>query len=109
MTSGGEIISTVEFENVIFQHPVVLEFELVPIRDDKRGALRKAFVVPKEGRQPKAEGIIEFCKQKPVRSKAPNVVGFCDLPITAKGKTRKFKLSEKSGRAAIARRTDPSV
>jgi fatty-acyl-CoA synthase len=93
--SGGENISTVEIENVIFRHPEVLEVAVVPIPDEKWGEVPKAFVVPKNGYQPSADSIIAFCKENLARFKAPKVVEFAELPKTATGKIQKFKLREK--------------
>jgi fatty-acyl-CoA synthase len=93
--SGGENISTVEIENVIFRHPQVLEAAVVPIPDEKWGEVPKAFVVPKNGSRPSAESIISFCKENLARFKAPKVVEFSELPKTATGKIQKFKLRER--------------
>ncbi len=93
--SGGENISTVEIENVIFRHPDVLEVAVIPVPDEKWGEVPKAFVVPKEGTQPTEQSIIEFCKQNLARFKAPKLVEFTTLPKTATGKIQKFKLREK--------------
>jgi fatty-acyl-CoA synthase len=93
--SGGENISTVEVENVIYRHPDVLEVAVIAIPDEKWGEVPKAFVVPKEGTNPTAEDIINFCKENLARFKAPKVVEFGALPKTATGKIQKFKLREK--------------
>jgi fatty-acyl-CoA synthase len=93
--SGGENISTVEIENVIFRHPDVLEVAVIPIPDEKWGEVPKAFVVPKIGAHPTAESIIAFCKENLARFKAPKVVEFSELPKTATGKIQKFKLRER--------------
>lgn len=93
--SGGENISTVEIENVIFRHSDVLEVTVVPVPDEKWGEVPKAFVVPKEGRQPTEQSIIDFCKENLARFKAPKSVEFSQLPKTATGKIQKFKLREK--------------
>jgi acyl-CoA synthetase (AMP-forming)/AMP-acid ligase II len=93
--SGGENISTVEIENVIYQHPDVLEVAVIPIPDEKWGEVPKAFVVQKQGCQAAGEDIIEFCKQNLARFKAPKVVEFGELPKTATGKIQKYKLREK--------------
>ena len=93
--SGGENISTVEIENVIFQHPDVLEVAVIPVPDEKWGEVPKAFVVPKEGTRPTEQDIIDFCKQNLARFKAPKMVEFSALPKTATGKIQKFKLREK--------------
>jgi len=93
--SGGENISTVEVENVIYQHPDVMEVAVIPIPDSKWGEVVKAFVKPKEGADPSPEDIINFCKERLARFKAPKAVEFGELPKTATGKVQKFKLREK--------------
>jgi len=93
--SGGENISTVEVENVIYRHPDVLEVAVIAVPDEKWGEVAKAFVVPKEGTAPTAEEIIAFCKERMAKFKAPKYVEFGGLPKTATGKIQKFKLREK--------------
>ncbi len=93
--SGGENISSVEIENVIYRHPAVQEVAVVSSPDPKWGEVPKAFVVPKEGCTPTAEEIINFCKDNLARFKAPKQIEFCQLPKTATGKILKFKLREK--------------
>lgn len=93
--SGGENISTVEVENVIYRHPDVLEVAVIAVPDDKWGEVAKAFVVPRVGAHPKAEDIIAFCKERMAKFKAPKSVEFGELPKTATGKIQKFKLREK--------------
>jgi fatty-acyl-CoA synthase len=93
--SGGENISTVEVENVIYRHPDVLEVAVVSVPDTKWGEVPKAFVVPKPGTNPKAEDIINFCKERLAKFKAPKQVEFGELPKTATGKIQKFKLRDK--------------
>ncbi|MGO9020623.1 MAG: acyl--CoA ligase family protein [Syntrophobacteraceae bacterium] len=92
--SGGENISTVEVESVIFQHPDVLEVAVIAVPDDKWGEVPKAFVVPKTGTNPTEQEIIDHCKQNLARFKAPKSVQFGELPKTATGKIMKFKLRE---------------
>lgn len=93
--SGGENISTVEVENVIYGHPAVLEVAVVPMPDPKWGEVPKAFVKLKEGASATAEDIINYCKDNLARFKAPKAVEFGELPKTATGKVQKFKLREK--------------
>ena len=93
--SGGENISTVEVENVIYRHPDVLEVAVVAVPDEKWGEVAKAFVVAKDGTNPTAEDIIAFCKENMAKFKAPKHVEFEALPKTATGKIQKFKLREK--------------
>jgi fatty-acyl-CoA synthase len=93
--SGGENISTVEVENVIYSHPDVQEVAVIPVPDERWGEVPKAFVVPKPSAKPTAEDIINFTKENLARFKAPKYVEFSDLPKTATGKIQKFKLRDK--------------
>jgi fatty-acyl-CoA synthase len=93
--SGGENISTVEVENIIYMHPDVVEVAVVPIPDEKWGEVPKAFVVPRPGSNVTQEDIINHCKQHLARFKAPKAVEFGELPKTATGKIQKFKLRDK--------------
>lgn len=93
--SGGENISTVEVENVIYRYPDVQEVAVIPVPDDKWDEVPKAFVVPREGSSPAAEEIIEFTREHLARFKAPKYVEFGELPKTATGKIQKFKLRDR--------------
>ena len=93
--SGGENISTVEVENVIYRHPDVLEVAVVSMPDEKWGEVPKAFVTPKPGAQPSGQDIIDFCKENLARFKAPKAVEFVDLPKTSTGKIQKYVLRNK--------------
>ena len=93
--SGGENISTVEIENVLYSHPDVLEVAVVPVPDEKWGEVPKAFIVPRADSNPDPGELIAFCKEKLARFKAPKHIEFGPLPKTATGKIQKFKLREK--------------
>ena len=93
--SGGENISTIEVENVIYQHPQVLEVAVVAVPDDLYGEVPKAFVTPRAGTTPSPEEIIAFCREKMPHFKAPKHVEICALPKTSTGKIQKFVLREK--------------
>ncbi|HUW64334.1 MAG TPA: acyl--CoA ligase family protein [Spirochaetia bacterium] len=93
--SGGENISTVEVENCIYQHPDVLEVAVIAVPDEKWGEVAKAFVVPKAGTTPKAEDIINFCRERIARFKVPKAVEFGELPKTSTGKIMKYVLRNK--------------
>lgn len=93
--SGGENISTVEVENLIYQHPDVLEVAVVAVPDPKWGEVPKAFVVPKPGTNPTAEDIINFCRERIARFKVPKAIEFGELPKTSTGKIMKYKLRER--------------
>lgn len=93
--SGGENISTVEVENVIYMHPDVMEVAVVAVPDPKWGEVPKAFVVPKPGTNPSVEDIINFCRDKIARFKVPKHIEFGELPKTSTGKIMKYRLREK--------------
>lgn len=93
--SGGENISTVEIENVLYTHPDVLEVAVISVPDEKWGEVPKAFIVPRAGTNPDPAEIIAYCKEKMARFKAPKSIEFGPLPKTATGKLQKFKLREK--------------
>ncbi|SFQ97449.1 acyl--CoA ligase family protein [Desulfoscipio geothermicus] len=93
--SGGENISTVEVENVIYQHPDVLEVAVVAIPHEKWGEVPKAFIYLKEGANPTKEEIIEFCRERIARFKVPKEIEFGELPKTSTGKIMKYKLRSK--------------
>jgi fatty-acyl-CoA synthase len=93
--SGGENISTIEVEQIVARHPAVMEAAVVAIPDEKWGERPKAFVVLKKGQEATEEEIIEFCKERVARFKAPAAVEFGDLPKTSTGKVQKFVLREK--------------
>jgi fatty-acyl-CoA synthase len=93
--SGGENISTVEVESVIYSHPDVQEVAVIPVPDEKWGEVPKAYVVLKAGKTTSAEDIIAYTKEHLARFKAPKYIEFGDLPKTATGKIQKFKLRDK--------------
>jgi fatty-acyl-CoA synthase len=93
--SGGENISSVEVEKVIYEHPAVLEAAVVAVPDEKWGEAPKAFVTLKEEGAADAAEIIAFCRERMAHFKCPKQVEFCVLPKTATGKIRKNELREK--------------
>ncbi|XP_010918226.1 butanoate--CoA ligase AAE1 [Elaeis guineensis] len=94
--SGGENISTIEVESVLFSHPAVLEAAVVGRPDHHWGETPCAFVKLKEGASVAAEDIIKFCRSRLPHYMAPKTVVFEDLPKTSTGKTQKFVLREKA-------------
>lgn len=95
--SGGENISTVEVETVLFSHPAILEAAVVARPDDHWGQTPCAFVKLKEGYDHvSAQEIIKFCRDNLPHYMAPRTVIFEDLPKTATGKVQKFILREKA-------------
>ncbi len=90
--SGGENISSVEVEKVLYEHPGVLEAAIVGIPDDRWGEAPKAFVALKSEGAATAEDLIEFCRSRLAHYKCPKAVEFGPLPKTATGKIRKNEL-----------------
>jgi fatty-acyl-CoA synthase len=102
--SGGENISSVEVEEVLYQFDGVLYVGVVAQPDDKWGEVPCAFIEFKaEAPQPSEAEIIAFCRARLAHFKCPRRVVFCEIPRTATGKIQKFKLREQVGsRRAIA-------
>ena len=92
--SGGENISTIEVESVLYRHPAILEAGVVAKPDVKWGETVCAFVTIKEGDPTTAEEIIAFCRENMAHYKVPRTVVFGPLPKTSTGKLQKFKLRE---------------
>lgn len=94
--SGGENISTIEVESVLFSHPAILEAAVVGRPDDYWGETPCAFVKLKEGYKANEEDIIKYCRDHLPHYMAPRTVVFAELPKTSTGKTQKFILREKA-------------
>ncbi|KAK2966862.1 hypothetical protein RJ640_027821 [Escallonia rubra] len=94
--SGGENISTVEVETVLFSHPAVLEAAVVGRPDDHWGQTPCAFVKLKEGFNADAQELINFSRDHLPHYMAPRTVIFDDIPKTSTGKIQKFILREKA-------------
>ena len=94
--SGGENISTIEVEGVLFKHPAVLEAAVVARPDDHWGETPCAFVTLKTGQTATEDEIIAFCRDNMARFKVPKTVVFEELPKTSTGKIQKFVLRERA-------------
>ena len=91
--TGGENVSSIEVEDVIFSHPDVAEAAVIGVPDERWGETIKALVVKAEGSTLTEQELIDFVKSKVARYKAPTSVEFRDvLARTATGKLQKFKL-----------------
>jgi fatty-acyl-CoA synthase len=98
--SGGENISSLEVEEVLYQHPAVMEAAVVAQRDEKWGETPHAFVTLKPGSEAvSAETIIAWCRAHMAHFKCPRHVTFGPLPKTSTGKIQKFELRERTGQA----------
>jgi fatty-acyl-CoA synthase len=98
--SGGENISSQEVEDVLHSHPAVMMAAVVAQPDPKWGETPCAFVELKEGASASAEEMIEFCRARMARFKAPRSVVFGPLPKTSTGKIQKFLLRERAKSAS---------
>ncbi len=94
--SGGENISSVEVEDVLYRHPDVLEAAVVARPDDKWGETPCAFVTLKPGRTLTEADLIVFCRDHMARFKAPKTIIFEELPKTSTGKIQKFLLRDRA-------------
>ncbi len=94
--SGGENISSIEVESVLYRHPAVLEAAVVARRDPKWGETPCAFVALKPDARASAEELVAFCRANLSHFKCPKHVVFGELPKTATGKVQKFILRERA-------------
>ncbi|MBN9586451.1 MAG: acyl-CoA synthetase [Afipia sp.] len=97
--SGGENISSVEVEDVLYKHPAVLFAAVVAKPDAKWGEVPCAFVELKEGVSATEAEILAYCKGILPGFKSPKAVIFGSIPKTSTGKIQKFALREQAGSA----------
>ncbi|MGJ4928672.1 acyl-CoA synthetase [Bradyrhizobium sp. HKCCYLS2038] len=90
--SGGENISSVEVEDILYKHPAVLFAAVVAKPDPKWGEVPCAFVELKDGAQATEAEIIAYCRSHMSGFKTPKVVVFGPIPKTSTGKIQKFLL-----------------
>ena len=94
--SGGENISSIEVEAVLYRHPAVLEAAVVAMPDDKWGETPCAFLTLRDGTEVSEQDMIDYCRDNMARFKAPRKVVFGELPKTSTGKIQKFELRERA-------------
>lgn len=92
--SGGENISSLEVEDVLYRHPDVEEAAVIAMADEKWGEVPCAFVKLKEGRELSQAELIAFCREQMAHFKAPKRIIFTSLPKTSTGKVQKFMLRQ---------------
>jgi fatty-acyl-CoA synthase len=95
--SGGENISSVEVESVLFDHPAVMEAAVVASPHEKWGETPCAFVSLTEGAVASEQDLIDFCRGRLAHYKCPTTVVFGDLPKTSTGKIQKYVLRSQLG------------
>ena len=92
--SGGENISSIEVEDVLYKHPAVAFCAVVAKQDEKWGETPCAFVELRPGASATSDEILEWCRQGLARFKVPRHIVFAEVPKTSTGKIQKFKLRE---------------
>ena len=94
--SGGENISSIEVEDVLYKHAAVAACAVVARPDEKWGETPVAFIELKPGAAATAEEIVAWCRDRLARYKCPRHVVFGDMPKTSTGKIQKFVLRERA-------------
>ena len=94
--SGGENISSIEIEDVLYTHPQVLEVAVAARPDDKWGETPCAFVGLQNGANTTEQELIDYCRERMAHFKCPKTVVFTELPKTSTGKIQKFKLRDQA-------------
>ncbi|MCU4425646.1 acyl-CoA synthetase [Acinetobacter sp. WU_MDCI_Abxb74] len=92
--SGGENISSLEVEDVLYRHPAVLTAAVVAKPDARWQEVPCAFIELKVGAAVTPEEIIEYCQKELARFKVPKDVIITEIPKTSTGKLQKFILRE---------------
>ncbi len=90
--SGGENISSIEVEDVIYKHPDVMNCAVVAVPHDKWGEVPFAFVELREGAVLSDTELRDYCREHLARFKVPKHFAFTDIPKTSTGKVQKFAL-----------------
>ncbi|WP_079435406.1 acyl-CoA synthetase [Zoogloea sp. LCSB751] len=98
--SGGENISSLEVEEVLYRHPAVLTAAVVAKPDEKWGEVPAAYIEVKEDAKVTVEDIVAHCREHLARYKVPKYVEFCVLPKTSTGKIQKFVLRQQAKSAS---------
>ena len=94
--SGGENISSIEVESVLFKHPKILEAAVVASADAKWGEVPCAFVTLKQGEHLTVDELIAYCREEIAGFKIPKKVAFGPIDKTSTGKVQKYLLREKA-------------
>jgi fatty-acyl-CoA synthase len=94
--SGGENISSVEIEDVLYHHPAVTAVAVVATPDKKWGEVPCAFVELKPGSTVTAEELRDFCRERLAHFKVPRKFVFQAVPKTSTGKIQKYLLRQQA-------------
>lgn len=94
--SGGENISSVEVEDILYRHAKIQDVAVVAKKDDKWGETPCAFITPMPNEEISEQEVISFCRDNMAHFKAPKNVVFGELPKTSTGKIQKFLLRQRA-------------
>ncbi|MEO5861768.1 MAG: acyl-CoA synthetase [Burkholderiales bacterium] len=94
--SGGENISSLEVEDVLYRHPAVMSAAVVAKPDERWGESPCAFVELRDGASATQEQIIAFCRERLAGFKCPKTIVFGLVPKTSTGKIQKFQLRQRA-------------
>ena len=94
--SGGENISSIEVEDVLYRHPAVAVAAVVAKPHETWGETPCAFIELKPGAHVEAEEIMEFCRDNLAHFKAPRSVILGPIPKTSTGKVQKYLLRQQA-------------
>jgi fatty-acyl-CoA synthase len=94
--SGGENISSIEVENMLYRHPAIMEAAVVARPDEKWGETPCAFVTLKDGETLTETEVTDFCRANMAGFKIPKTIVFGPLPKTSTGKIQKFILRDQT-------------
>ncbi len=92
--SGGENISSIEIEDVLYRHPDIEEVAVIAMSDEKWGEVPCAFVKVKEEKYLTQDDLIAFCRSQMAHFKVPKKFIFTALPKTSTGKVQKYILRQ---------------
>ena len=99
--SGGENISSLEVEDVLYRHPAVIVAAVVAKPDEKWGEVPCAFIELKDGVTVSVEDVVTHCRAHLAHFKVPKQIVFGELPKTSTGKIQKFILRQ-TAKSALA-------
>lgn len=96
IVTAGYNVYPKEVENVLYNHPNVLEAAVIGVPDAAKGHIAKAYIVREGEKEVSEKEIIDYCRESLAAYKVPRIVEFVDaLPQTASGKIKKYVLKEK--------------
>jgi fatty-acyl-CoA synthase len=100
--SGGENISSLEVESVLFRHPKIMEAAVVASTDEKWGEVPCAFVSLKPGEIMSEDEVVSYCRSELAGFKTPKKIVFGEIEKTSTGKVQKYILRDRANNAAYA-------